>query len=122
LIIGVTRPRQEIYRRADARIETMLANGWLDEVQGLLEAGYTEDMPGMSAIGYPQLAGVIRGDYDLEHARREIIRLTHQYVRRQANWFKLDDPRIHWFDAQTIPEPQLVIDIEELIRTKFPDF
>ncbi len=122
LIIGVTRPRQQIYRRADARIENMLANGWLEEVQGLLEAGYTDDMPGMSAIGYPQLAAVIRGDIDLELARREIIRLTHQYVRRQANWFKLDDPRIHWFDAHSLPEPRLVIEIEDLIRTRFPGF
>lgn len=119
LILGVNRPRREIYERVDSRIDRMLASGWLDEVRALLAAGYTEDQPGMSAIGYSQLAAVLRGELSLEQARLEIQRLTHQYVRRQANWFKLDDPRIHWFDASALPTNQLIQEMAALVGSRF---
>lgn len=119
LMLGITRQRREIYQRADARIDRMLANGWLEEVRALLAAGYTTDLPGMSAIGYPQLAAVVQGEMSLEQARLEIQRLTHQYVRRQANWFKLDDPRIHWFDASRISINKLLQEMVAVISARF---
>lgn len=51
----------------------------------------------MSAIGYRQLAHVVRGDMSLEEAKQQIRSASRQFVRRQANWFKADDPNIIWF-------------------------
>jgi tRNA dimethylallyltransferase len=51
LTIGLKRPRAELYQRIDERIETMFAAGFLDEVQKLLDKGYSPDLPSMSAIG-----------------------------------------------------------------------
>src|SRR5258706_6137852 len=50
--IGLIRPRDELYARVDARIESMFPNGFLDEVKKLLASGYSPTLPTMSAIGY----------------------------------------------------------------------
>ena len=99
LTIGLTRPRPELYARVDARIEAMFAAGLLDEVQRLLDAGCSPDLPTMSAIGYRECVRVLAGRMELEQAKVEMRRLTRIFIRRQANWFKLTDPSIHWFDA-----------------------
>ena len=99
LILGLTRPRPELHARIDARIEAMLAAGWLDEVRRLLEAGYSPDLPAMSGIGYAELIAYLQGEMPLEEAVRRIQQRTRRFVRRQANWFKAGDPRIHWFPA-----------------------
>lgn len=101
LIIGLRRPRAEIYQRVDARIEQMLADGLLEEVRNLLLDGYSAQLPTMSAIGYREMAAYLEGKMTLTDAIAAMKSLTHQYVRRQANWFKESDPKIHWFDAGT---------------------
>jgi tRNA dimethylallyltransferase len=95
--IGLTRPRSELYERIDRRIETMLEEGWIKEVENLVAAGYGLEHPALSAIGYQQLVKHINGELALEEAVAIIKRLTRQYVRRQANWFKSSDSSIRWF-------------------------
>jgi tRNA dimethylallyltransferase len=107
LTIGLIRPRPELYARLDARIEAMFANGLLDEVQTLLGRGYSPDLPSMSAIGYRQCADVLLGKMDREQAVIEIKRATRVFVRRQANWFKPDNPEIHWFDPNEVTVSKL---------------
>ncbi len=97
LKIGLTLPRDQLYARIDARIEEMMEAGWLDEVETLLSLDVPNNAPSMSAIGYAQLAEFLRGEVKLDEALAETRRLTRQFVRRQATWFKLDDPSIHWF-------------------------
>ena len=100
LTIGLTRPREELYQRVDQRIEMMFANGFLEEVRGLLDKGYPASLPTMSAIGYRECVSVIQGGLTEEQAKVQIRRATRVYVRRQANWFKESDPDIHWFRVQ----------------------
>ena len=95
--IGLTRPRVELYERVDRRIEAMFANGFMDEVRGLLVKGYSPSLPTMSAIGYRECIRVAKGELNGEQARAEIRRATLVVVRRQANWFKESDPNIAWF-------------------------
>jgi tRNA dimethylallyltransferase len=99
LTIGLTRPRSELYARVDARIESMFAAGLLIEVQHLLDSGCSPDLPSMSAIGYRECVQVLDGRMVVEQAKAEMRRLTRIFVRRQANWFKMDDPSILWFEA-----------------------
>jgi tRNA dimethylallyltransferase len=109
---GLHRPRRDLYERIDRRLDAMLANGWLDEVAGLLERGIDPEAPAMSAIGYRQLADVVRGDMSLEEAKQQIRSASRKFVRRQANWFKADDPNIVWFDMA----PGVVETIEDRLR------
>ena len=100
ITIGLTRPRAELYERVDQRIEAMFANGFLDEVKGLLANGYSPALPTMSAIGYRECVQALEGRITLEEAKQLIGRATRVFVRRQANWFKETDPNISWFRVE----------------------
>jgi len=100
LTIGLTRPRAELYTRVDARIEAMFADGFLDEVKGLLEKGYSPALPTLSAIGYRECVAVLEAKITVEEAKQLIRRATRVFVRRQANWFKESDPNILWFRVE----------------------
>lgn len=104
LILGLRAPRPILYARIDARIDAMLAHGWVDEVQRLLARGLDTGLPAFSAIGYPEIIEVVQGKRSLEDAVVAIRRRTRVLVRRQANWFKADDPSILWFenDGETV--------------------
>ena len=117
LTIGLTRPRPELYARVDARIELMFAAGLLDEVQRLFDSGLSPDLPAMSAIGYRECVSVLAGRMDLEQAKAEMRRLTRVFIRRQANWFKLDDSSIRWFEAGKASVEQ----IEQVVRDLLKD-
>ena len=104
LIIGLHRPRPELYQRIDFRINEMIAHGFVEEVQGLLAKGYSPDLPSMSAIGYREMVLFIKGRTTLDETVRLMQRATRNFVRRQANWFKLEDPAIKWFTLNTQAE------------------
>ncbi len=108
LMIGLTSPRTELYVRIDARIEAMFAGGLLEEVQGLLEQGVSPDSPSMASIGYREAAAVLRGEMSVEEAKERMRHITRVFVRRQANWFKTNDPHIHWFQTGT--------DLQEMVE------
>ncbi len=112
LKIGLIRPRAELYARVDARITTMLAEGLVEEVQQLREHGFTADLPTLSAIGYREICAYLDGKISLDEAVMLMKRLTRDYIRRQANWFKQNDPSIHWLQAGSDATAQAVQLIE----------
>jgi tRNA dimethylallyltransferase len=99
LKLGVTMDREELYRRIDERVDTMIERGLVSEVEGLLRKGYSEELPAMSGLGYRQVAAYLRGKVDLPDAIRMIKSETHRFVRQQYKWFRVDDETIHWFDV-----------------------
>lgn len=113
MMIGLTRPRTELYARVDARIDAMIAAGFADEVRALLDQGYSPGLPTLSAIGYREMVAFLRDEMSLEEAKEQMKRLTRRFVRHQANWFKESDPSIHWFQVG----PDTPAQIEDLIRS-----
>lgn len=97
-IIGLQRPRIELYQRVDARIDQMLAEGLIQETEMLIAAGYDPDLPSMSAIGYKEISRYLDQEISLEEVFALIKKRTRIFIRHQANWFKKDDSRIRWFD------------------------
>ena len=115
ITIGLTRPREELYARVDARIEAMFEAGFVDEVKGLLAKGYSPTLPTISAIGYRECVRVIQGELNEEQAKVEIRRATRVFVRRQGNWFKESDPEIKWFRVHDKTTREIQEYIRELI-------
>lgn len=113
LLIGLNRPRMELYARVDARIDAMIAAGFQDEVRCLLSRGYSPDLPPFSAIGYREMIAYLGDKMTLEEAVEQMKSLTHQFVRRQANWFKTTDPNIRWFEMSLT----VVDEVESFIRS-----
>ena len=100
LILGLNRSRSSLYQRIDQRIDQMIRQGFIEEVAGLLEKGYSPTLPSMSAIGYREISAYLNHEITLDEAIRLIKQRTRNFVRRQANWFKTNDPQIHWFNLE----------------------
>jgi tRNA dimethylallyltransferase len=100
LQIGLIRERPELYRRIDERIDGMISGGFKEEVQNLLDQGYSPELNTLSAIGYREMIAHVRGEMSLEEAVIQMKRLTRRYVRQQSNWFRRGDENIHWYDAR----------------------
>lgn len=107
-MIGLTRPRDELFKRVDQRIKEMFSKGLLEETRALLNKGFSPDLPPFSAIGYREMISVIRHEITIEEAETLIQRNTRRFIRRQANWFKPTDPAITWFDAEHLDLMQLI--------------
>jgi tRNA dimethylallyltransferase len=60
----------------------------------------------MSGLGYAQFAPLLAGRAGLDEVVHEIKRATRRFVRHQANWFRSDDPRIHWIESARSPVSQ----------------
>jgi tRNA dimethylallyltransferase len=103
VLIGLEVERQELYRRIDARIDAWVAGGFIDEVRGLLDAGYAPSLPSMSSLGYREIARFLGGELALEDAVAQFKQATHQYAKRQLTWFRRDT-RIRWLSAPSADE------------------
>jgi len=90
LQIGIRVERPLLYNRIDERVNRMLEQGLLQEVQQLLTAGYGPESKAMRAIGYKEMTAHLAGEYGLDEAIRLIKRDTRHYAKRQLTWFNAE--------------------------------
>ncbi|MDE2403504.1 MAG: tRNA (adenosine(37)-N6)-dimethylallyltransferase MiaA [Sphingomonadales bacterium] len=81
-----------LYERCDRRFSTMLEHGAIDEVAALLARGLDANLPVMRAIGVPQIAGFLRGEWGRDEALRQGAQATRNYAKRQYTWFRHQPP------------------------------
>ncbi|MDW8059459.1 MAG: tRNA (adenosine(37)-N6)-dimethylallyltransferase MiaA [Thermomicrobium sp.] len=98
LWIGLTMPREELYRRIDERVDRQIARGLVEEVRRLLEEGVPPTAPSMTALGYRQVVAYLQGKWTLEEAIARLKYDTHRYARHQLTWLRRL-PQIEWFDV-----------------------
>ena len=116
--IGLNRPREELYQHIDQRIELMMEMGLVKEVKELLKKGYAHDLPAFSAIGYREIIQYLRGEISKDEAVMLIKRNTRKFVRRQSNWFKLEDPMIRWFEmGEEQTTQQILAYVQEFLQS-----
>lgn len=113
VVVVLELPREELDRRIGARTARMVEGGLVDEVRGLLEAGYDADDPGLTGVGYREIVEHLRGEISLEEARERIETATRQYARRQLTWFRNQLPEeVVRVDATRPPEEQVEAVVE----------
>jgi len=110
LSFGLWRPRAELARRIEDRTRSMIEAGLVEEVRGLLEAGYDPALPAMQGVGYKEIAAYLRGDISLERAVELVTRNTRRLAKRQMTWFRAD-PRIQWLKAGT----NMQVSVEDIV-------
>lgn len=88
LRIGLFPPRELLYQRLEARLETMFANGLVAETESILARGYTEDAKPFQSIGYKQALQIVKGELSLKDALYYARRDTRRYAKRQMTWFR----------------------------------
>jgi tRNA dimethylallyltransferase len=108
---GLTMERVRLYARADARLEQMMAAGFLDEVRGLLESGFSRDLPSMSGLGYKQLAAHLLDGIPLAEAIAATARATRRFIRQQYTWFKGHSDGVLWHNSEVVRAEVIIKDV-----------
>jgi tRNA dimethylallyltransferase len=116
-LLGISRPRDELYRRIDRRAAAMFSGGLLEEAAALRDAGYGPQLAPMSGHGYREALRVLAGEWTVERAVEVTARHTRQYAKRQLSWFRRD-ARIVWLDAgnRAADDPGLAERAVDLLR------
>lgn len=112
-------PRETLYDRINGRVDMMLENGLLDEVQSLVASyGVTGDMVSMQALGYKEILDYLNGNITLEDAIYTIKRDTRHFAKRQLTWFKREREVI-WLDKEEHATLDMQLDfITEQLKNK----
>jgi tRNA dimethylallyltransferase len=118
--VGLEVDREVLYRRIDSRVAQMLEAGLLDEVRGLLDAGFRDALTSAQAIGYKEFVPVVEGDADVETAADQVRQATRRYAKRQLTWFR-GDPRVRWLDVTEMSPEQAAAGALALIESESPD-
>lgn len=105
-IYGLKKPRPQLYKDINARVEKMLRSGVLGEVKRLAKRRLSKTA--CAVLGLKELAGYINGEYELAAAKEFLSRNTRHFSKRQMTWFRADR-RIRWFDVSRI-------DMDEIVR------
>ncbi len=92
--------RKDLYDRIDRRVNIMLEDGLLEEIQKLLSMGIPEKCTAMQAIGYKEFLGVLHGTCSLETATEQVQQASRHYAKRQLTWFRRN-PAIHWLRRES---------------------
>lgn len=97
-LIGLAMDRELLYERIEQRIDIMLDQGLIQEVQVLLAKGYTKNMVAMQGLGYKEIIGYLEDAYSLAEAVALLKQSTRRYAKRQMSWFRhMKD--IQWVDV-----------------------
>ena len=103
IAFGLTMPRALLYRRIEQRVDVMLANGLIAEVESLLKAGYARDSVALQSFGYRELIAYLGGDCTYMEAISQLKQNTRRFAKRQLTWFR-KDTRIEWLDRESISD------------------
>lgn len=95
--------REALYARIDRRVDAMMQNGLIGEVQRLLDAGLPPGSTAMQAIGYKEVAAYLRGACTLAEAVEAVKRESRRYAKRQLTWLRRDGD-LRWIEWQTEPD------------------
>ena len=91
--------RQELYSRIDIRVDIMLEQGLVEEIQSLLRSGIPAKCTAMQAIGYKEFVAALEGIGTIEEAAEEVKKSSRHYAKRQLTWFRRNK-EMHWLTRQ----------------------
>ena len=102
-------PRDILYERIDKRVDQMLEEGLVKEVEGQKREGCHRGMVSMQGLGYKEILAYLEGEYPLEEAVRILKRDTRHFAKRQLTWFRresdviwVDKDKFHWDEKEIL--------------------
>lgn len=112
--IGLTIPREELYKRINARFEHMIEQGLVEEVRSLLERGFNPRSNALRTIGYKEIVEYLQGDIILSEAIDKAQRHTRNFAKRQITWFSRIKG-IKWYNSN---DPNVAETILQQLKKK----
>jgi tRNA dimethylallyltransferase len=96
IFLFLDRDRDELYQRIEARVDVMFQMGFINEVKGLFEKGYSPELKAMQSLGYQQISQFLKNRISLAEAEALIKQKTRNYAKRQLTWFR-KEPVDLWY-------------------------
>ncbi|MBQ2682180.1 MAG: tRNA (adenosine(37)-N6)-dimethylallyltransferase MiaA [Eggerthellaceae bacterium] len=114
IFIGLAVDPDTLRQRIRDRVDEMVAEGLVEEVESLLARGFREGVTAPQAIGYKEIVQALDEGRNLEEAFEEIKVATCRYAKRQRTWFR-KDKRVHWIDATALDIDSMLKESLEII-------
>ena len=92
--------REKLYSRINYRVDLMMEEGLIQEVESILKEGYKKDLVSLQGIGYKELIMYLNGEISLDESIDLIKQKSRNYAKRQLTWFRRDN-RIEWIDVDS---------------------
>ena len=101
--IGIEAPREIIYQRINDRVDMMMENGLLEEVEKLIPY---KNLVALKTVGYSELFKYFEGEFTLDFAIEEIKKNSRRFAKRQLTWYRKEE-NIHWVNFENPVEESL---------------
>ena len=106
-------PRPLLYERIDRRVDEMLENGLVEEVERLRDRGCTRELVSMQGLGYKEILAWLDGEISYEEAVEILKRDTRHFAKRQITWFKRERDVI-WIDKDAFDyDEKKILDFDD---------
>ena len=109
-IVGLTKSREKLYESIENRVDKMIEDGLLEEIQGLLDSGISFDNQSMQGIGYKEFRPYFNHEKSLEDCINDVKRNTKHFAKRQYTWFN-NQMSVDWYEDKD----RALIDIDKWI-------
>ncbi len=106
--------RADLYQRIDRRVDQMLKDGLIGEIQSLLAEGVPPTCTAMQAIGYKEILAALQGHCSMEEAAELVKKSSRHYAKRQLTWFRRN-PNIHWLRRNSESD-EILFSARQIIR------
>ncbi|MEG6586441.1 tRNA (adenosine(37)-N6)-dimethylallyltransferase MiaA [Dendrosporobacter sp. 1207_IL3150] len=110
IVIGLNMDRKLLYERINNRVDIMVNNGLIEEVQNLLDSGVPASCQAMKGIGYKEIVSYINGEVNLTTAIDNIKKATRHFAKRQLTWYRRME-YIEWFDVSNVDQYEDTLEI-----------
>lgn len=98
VVFGIEHPREVIYDRINRRVDTMIENGLVAELEGILTQGYSKNLQSLQTVGYREVISYLEGEFTKDQMIEKIKVNTRRYAKRQLTWFRKWD-FVQWLSA-----------------------
>ena len=110
LAFGLTMERQALYQRIDQRVDQMVEQGLLAEVDALLSKGLAANATALQAIGYKEFIAAIQNNLPLEMAVEQVKMASRRYAKRQLTWFRRMS-YLKWIELDATSTMDMALDL-----------
>lgn len=109
-VFGITMDRDKLYDRINRRVDIMIEQGLIEEVENLLKK-YSEFPTAMQGLGYKEVVEFLDGKLTKEEMIEKLKQETRHYAKRQLTWFR-KNKEIVWLDATNDMQSNINIILE----------
>ncbi len=107
IVFGLQHPREKLYARINRRVELMIKAGLENEVEQILDAGFSPDLQALQTVGYREVIAHRNGECDRTTMIEKIKTNTRRYAKRQLTWFRRWN-FINWLDANNLSPQEMM--------------